>query len=227
MKRILFIFSLSLLTLNLAQAQVKAKYNTIDRKMGLNNTGEFKDAISIGFGMGATYSLTDLDYIYPNAENNLVYSIHVNKRMSKRISLQARANFGKLSGTRIEVNPDIYSSEYQSFNVSLRERIDFSNKAVSEESKIQFYLGLGAGFHTSTVYKYQSTETLSKGDQDRVNAPFLLANGECNLYLNDHFGLMAAIDYHQFFTDNIDLKVTNADNDAYLSTRFGICIKFY
>lgn len=227
MKHILLVFALSLLTFNVSQAQVKAKYNTIDRKMGLNNSGEYKDAISIGFGMGATYSLTDLDYIYPNADNNFVYSMHVNKRLSKRISLQARANFGKLSGTRIGVDPDIFSSEYQSFNVSLRERIDFSNKAVSEESRIQFYVGLGAGFHTSTVYNYRSTETLTMGDKDRVHASFLLANGECNFYLNDNFGLMAAIDYHQFFTDNIDLKVTNADNDAFLSTRFGICIKFH
>lgn len=225
MRNFIFLFA----TICIAQysiAQVKPKYNTVDNEFGLSKNGMFKNAISIGFTMNSSVSLTDLDQAYKNADkNNIAYSFFAKKRIHSKYNLLFNASYGHLNGQNDEDNPDTFTSDFQSYSFSTQRRIIIDNNK-NKGSNFQSHIGLGLGYHVSDVHLFQEEAHNYTPIKKRITAPFILSSIECHYYITNIFGIIAGIDHHLFFIDDIDLQISNANNDAYLFSKIGVIINF-
>lgn len=223
----IFIFLFATICLSqFSIAQVRPKYNTIDKEFGLSKSGVYKNAISIGFTMNSSISLTDLDQGYKNAnKNNLAYTFFAKKRIHSKYNLLFNASYGHLNGQNEEDNPDTFTSDFQSYSFSAQRRIIIDKKK-NQPSNFQSHIGIGLGYHVSDVHLFQEEAHNYTPIKKRITAPYIVSTIECYYYITNTIGLVAGIDHHLFFIDDIDLQISNANNDAYLFSKIGIIINF-
>lgn len=225
MKRTLLLLFLGIIQISFAQ--VRPKFNTVERNFGLSNGGEYKNAITASFSIGTTTFMGDLDNTSTLSESKQTYNLVVNKQYSKRFGLQARVAYGSLIGNGHSSYANQFSSDFFSYSAS--SRIQFvkkkKRKEGAKESKAKLYTLIGLGYYQSIVDLRTLNENLTV-KHETVNTVYLPLSLEMEFFLSKYVGFMAAADMNYFFTDQLDLTTSLGDWDSFFCSRVGLCFKF-
>jgi hypothetical protein len=225
MKRILLLIFLGIIQISIAQ--VRPKFNTVERNFGLSKGGEYKNAITASFSIGSTTFMGDLDNTPSLNGNRQTYNIVANKQISKLISLQARVAYGSLLGDDNTSFSNQFSSDFFSYSASSRFRVSNKKKGKenAKESKVKLYTLLGLGYYQSVVDLRRLNENTTIQHQT-VNTVYLPTSLELEIFLSKQVGLMAAADMNYFFTDKLDLTSAFGNWDSFFCSRVGLSFKF-
>lgn len=225
MKRTLLLLFLSIIQISIAQ--VRPKFNTVERNFGLSKGGEYKNAITASFSTGTSSFMGDLDNTPSLNESRHTYNLVVNKQYSKRFSIQAKASYGSLLGDGYSSNANLFISDFFAYSASSRIHLSAKKKEKEDgkESKVKLYSSVGLGYYQSKV----DLRTISENNlvlHQSVNTVYLPSSLEVEIFLSKYVGLMAAADVNYFFSDQLDLTDAFGNWDAFFCSRFGLCFKF-
>lgn len=227
MRTLIFIlfFSLS----QLAFAQVKAKFHTVDRHAQLYDS-PYKHAITGSFSYGQSIFMADLDQKNSRLAANQAFNFTVNKKIADRFSISTQFTAGELNGSGVYFDGNTsafsdFTNNYYSFSILSREHFIRKTKEFDPNKKFQIHSSIGIGILVSNILietPFSDVISVHK-TTERIFIPGTL---EFSYFITEHLGLMCAGDINYFYSDELDLHIANSNEDYFLSARFGMCFKF-
>jgi|ETNmetMinimDraft_23_1059889.scaffolds.fasta_scaffold19760_3 hypothetical protein len=225
----LLLFIICICSIQNVFGQVKAKFHTVERHMGLYDS-PYKNSISGSFSYGPSIFMGDQYQRNSRLAPSQTFNFTVNKKIAERFSISVQAVMGELTGSGMFFDNPTYaytdfSNNYFSFSILAREHFIKKGTNFNPNKKFQIHSSIGIGYMVSDVSVTTPYTNEIKIHQN-VEALIIPGSLEFSYFIYENLGLMCTGDINYFYTDELDLKISNNDADFFLSTRIGMCFKF-
>jgi len=209
--------------------QNKAKFHTVERHIGLYDS-PYKNSISGSFSYGPSIFMGDQYQRNSRLAPSQTLNFTVNKKIADRFSISIQAVMGELTGSGMFFDNPIYahtdfSNNYFSFSILTREHFIKKGDNFDPNKKFQIHSSIGIGYMVSDISVATPFSNEIKIHQN-VEALIIPGSLEFSYFISDNIGVMCTGDINYFYTDELDLKISNNDADFFLSARMGMCFKF-
>jgi len=227
MRLLLFIICIS--SISNVFGQIKAKFHTVDRHMGLYDS-PYSNSISGSFSSGPSLFMGDQNQRNTRLAPSQTVNLTVNKKIADRFSISVQAAMGELTGSGMFFSNPTYaytdfSNNYFSISIQAREHFIKKGADFDPNKKFQIHSSIGIGYMVSDI-SVTTPYTNEIEIHQKVEALIIPGSLEFSYFISDNFGVMCTGDINYFYTDELDLKISNNDADFFISARMGLCFKF-
>ena len=202
-------------------AQIKSKYNTIDKNIS-NHETSWDGSISYGntIFIGDLSKTSTKKYL-----PNVALAIKFNKEYNLETSLQLSIIKGKNSGENaptIDNIPSIdFRSQYTQGYIAYRKAISPTGIQIP-----QLHFLAGIGFYYADVSRIWTLNGAVAEISDEVSSLVFPLGLELSYYFKEEWGVVLGVSNNIFSRDNIDLYESNDNIDQQLIVNLGICFSF-